>query len=229
MTTQQQPNGLNRRQVLALRGLRLPSAALKKLREAGIYCEPAISIEYQHLAKRYVIWGRESGGAVAQIGAYCGFADVTGERLEWLTRIDAVGRNGIHATVVAPGLVRIQVFRVAQTFELLITRHDLAPKVEGSRPSLQNRVLFHGVNGTVPSQLSVGQGRVHGQILPGFRTRGGEVLPVPAAFQEVARIAVAGTFCFGCHSPHLLLPRTDETAEMSSSEVGQSDEQANAR
>src|SRR5690349_14423344 len=104
MTTQQQPNGLSRRQVLALRGLRLPSAALKMLREVGIYCEPAVSIEYQHLPKRHVILGRESGGAVPQLGAYCGFVDVTGERLEWLTRIDAVGRNGIHATVVAPSL-----------------------------------------------------------------------------------------------------------------------------
>jgi hypothetical protein len=227
MTTETKQKHLSKGQVLALRGLRLPSPALKMLRNAGIYCEPAVSIEYQNLARRYVICGRESGGAVAQIGAYCGFVDVAGERLEWLTRVDAVGRNGVHATVVATSVVRIQVFRCAQTFELLITRHDLVPVVEGRRPSLQNRVLFHGVNGTVPSQLSVGQGRVHGQILPGFRTRGGEVLPVPAAFQEVARLAVAGSSCFGCHSPHLLLPRTDETAEMSS-RVGRSDEQADA-
>jgi hypothetical protein len=224
MTTETKQKHLSKREVIALRGLRLPSAALKMLGEAGIYCEPAISIEYQHLAKRHVILGRESGGAVPQLGAYCGFVDVTGERLEWLTRIDAIGRNGIHATVVAPSLLRIQVFRVAQTFELLITRHDLVPQLEGRRPSLQNRVLFHGVNGTVPSQLLVGQGRVHGQILPGFRTRGGELLTVPATFQEVVRIAVAGASCLGCHSPHLLLPRMDEAPGIDSQEIGPSDE-----
>ena len=205
MTTASQKNVLSRRQVLALRGLRLPSPALKLLREAGIYCEPAISIENQNLARRYVIWGRESGGAVAQVGAYCGFVDITGNRLEWLTRVDAVGRNGIHATVVAPSLARLQVFRNGQTFELLITRHELIAKAEGRRPALQSRVLFHGVNGTVLSQIS------NGQILPEFRTRAGEVLRVPAAFEEAVRIAVAGSLCQGCHAPHLLRPKTEET------------------
>ena len=204
MTTASQQNVLSRRQVLALRGLRLPSPALKLLREAGIYCEPAISIEYQNLARRYVIWGRESGGAVAQVGAYCGFVDVAGNRLEWLTRADAVGRNGIHATVVAPSLVRLQVFRSGQTFELLITRHELIAKAEGRRPALQSRVLFHGVNGTVLSQTS------NGQILPEFRTRAGEVLRIPAAFEEAVRIAIAGSLCQGCHAPYLLQPGTDD-------------------
>ena len=211
MTAASQQNVLSRRQVLALRGLRLPSPALKLLREAGIYCEPAISIEYQNLARRYVIWGRESGGAVGQVGAYCGFVDVTGNRLEWLSRVDAVGRNGIHATVVAPSLVRLQVFRSGQTFELLITRHELIAKAEGRRPALQNRVLFHGVNGAVLSQSSNGQSSLHGQIRPEFRTRAGEVLRVPAAFEEAVRIAVAGSLCQGCHAPHLLQPGTDDT------------------
>src|SRR6266403_3236352 len=87
MTTASQQNVLSRRQVLALRGLRLPSPALKLLREAGIYCEPAISIEYQNLARRYVIWGRESGGAIARLGAYCGYVGTSGEPLDWLARL----------------------------------------------------------------------------------------------------------------------------------------------
>jgi hypothetical protein len=131
MTTASQRNVLNRRQVLALRGLRLPSPALKLLREAGIYCEPAISIEYQNLARRYVIWGRESGGAVAQVGAYCGFVDVKGNRLEWLSRVDAVGRNGIHATVVAPSLVRVQVF--SQRAYIRVAHYPARANSEGGR------------------------------------------------------------------------------------------------
>jgi hypothetical protein len=54
------------------------------------------------------------------------------------------------------------------------------------------------------------------------------VLRVPAAFHEAARLAVAATSCFGCHTPHLLLPRTDETAGIDSQEIGPSDEQADA-
>jgi single-strand DNA-binding protein len=44
-------NRLSREQLLALRGLRLPSAAIKQLQQAGIYCEPSISTEHQHLAR----------------------------------------------------------------------------------------------------------------------------------------------------------------------------------
>ena len=205
MTSQQ--NSLSRRQVLALRGIRLPSPALKQLRNAGIYCEPAISIEYQHLAKKYVIWGRESGGAVQQIGAYCGFVGAAGERLEWLTRVNSVGRNGIHATVVAPSLVRVQAFRDGQTLELLLTRHELIAEGEGRRPSLHNQILFHGVHGTFPVHSSVQEGNLHGGFLPEFLSRAGEPLLVPLAFQEGARIAISGTYSLGCKTPQLLLPR----------------------
>lgn len=76
-----EPKSLRRDQVLALRGLRLPSIALKGLGLAGIYCRPAISIQFQQAAERYAIRGVESGGAVAQIGAYCGFAGGAGSPL----------------------------------------------------------------------------------------------------------------------------------------------------
>jgi hypothetical protein len=208
MTMTSQQNSLSRRQVLALRGLRLPSPALKRLHEAGIYCEPAISIEYQHLAKKYVIWGRESGGAVHQIGAYCGFVGAAGERLEWLTHVNSVGRNGIHATVVASSLVRVQAFRDGQTFQLLLTRHELIAQAEGRRPSLQSHVLFHGANGTFPVHSSAEEFYLPGGIPPEFLSRAGEPLLVPLAFQEAARIAIAGTHMFGCKTPQLLLPKT---------------------
>jgi hypothetical protein len=45
---------LTRSEVLALRGLRLPSAALKGLQRAGIYCQPAISVESRQATKGYV-------------------------------------------------------------------------------------------------------------------------------------------------------------------------------
>ena len=43
---------LSRAQVLALRGLRLPGLALKRLRQTGIFCDPSISIQHQTSAQR---------------------------------------------------------------------------------------------------------------------------------------------------------------------------------
>ena len=53
--------------------LTLPAAAIRRLREAGIYCTPEISLEFQRTSKRYVLRGRESGGATKQIGRYVTF------------------------------------------------------------------------------------------------------------------------------------------------------------
>jgi hypothetical protein len=75
---------MNHYQVLALRGLRLPAMTLKSLKAAGIYCQPSVSIEHQHLAGRYVLRGVESGGAVADLGAYCSFVEETGQPISWL-------------------------------------------------------------------------------------------------------------------------------------------------
>ena len=61
---------LDHHELLARQGLRLPAIILRHLRSAGIYCQPTVSIEHQHLAKRYVLRGVECGGAVADLGAY---------------------------------------------------------------------------------------------------------------------------------------------------------------
>ena len=123
-TTQNHP--VDHRELLARQGLRLPAVTLKHLRSAGIYCQPSISIEHQHLAKRYVLRGVESGGAVAELGAYSSFVDEQGAALSWLQRIDSIGVNGVHAIVVARVLVRVQMLRIERTYDLLITRHSLA-------------------------------------------------------------------------------------------------------
>jgi hypothetical protein len=40
--------------------LTLPAAAVDRLRKAGIYCTPNITVEFQHATKRHVLRGRES-------------------------------------------------------------------------------------------------------------------------------------------------------------------------
>src|SRR5260370_39150620 len=98
MRNQQSPaKPMNHNQILALRGLRLPTMTLKSLKSAGIYCQPSVSIEHQHLAGKYVLRGVESGGAVADLAAYCSFVEETGHAISWLLRVDSIAVNGVHA------------------------------------------------------------------------------------------------------------------------------------
>jgi hypothetical protein len=193
---------LSKRQILALRGIRLPVSALKVLRETGIYCDPSVSIEYQNLARKYVIRGRESGGAAAHIGAYCGFVDMNGDPLVWLSHIDTVARNGIHAVVVAQELVRVQMFRNGQTCDLLVTRHALTFRSERKRPTLENSIIFHGSQGTLSQEST----------LPSFHTRAGVELFVPEIFRDAVGRTITGTRCIGCHHCHVMKPPIELTA-----------------
>lgn len=206
---------MSRAQVLALRGLRLPTAALKQLQQTGIYCEPSISIEHQHLGRKYVTRGVESGGAVAELGHYVGFVDTNGRPLSWLQRVDSVGRNGLHAVVVAPQFVRLQMFRRAQAYHLLITQHHLESPQEGRRPALQNKIIFHGINGVLAFELWGKDSHFRGQVAPAFLTRSGEPLLVPEMFRDAVYRITAAVSCFGYRHCHLLQP---ELAGRSSTE-----------
>jgi hypothetical protein len=49
----------------------------------------------------YVLRGVESGGAVADLGAYSSFVAEDSHALPWLQRVDSIGVNGVHAIVVS--------------------------------------------------------------------------------------------------------------------------------
>src|SRR5215469_8551788 len=135
-------NNSQAQDVLARQGLRLPQIVLKRLRDAGIYCQPTLSIEFQNVAKKHVLRGVESGGAVATMGAYASFVDERGEPLAWLQRVDSIAVNGVHAIAVAPVLFRLEMLRIERTYDLLITRHSLTKSLNGARPHLVSSVLF---------------------------------------------------------------------------------------
>ena len=198
---------LDQREVLARQGLRLPALTLKCLRGAGIYCQPSISIEHQHLAKRYVLRGVESGGAVADLGAYSSFVDEHGTALDWLQRVDSVGVNGVHAVVVAPVLVRVEILRVERTYDLLITRHSLTASAHGQRPRLESAVLFYGRRGSLEMELWGKDASYGGSVAPVFYSRAGEVATLPAGFHNAAAQITAAVCCVGCRHCHLLQPR----------------------
>ncbi len=188
------------------RGLSLPRRAVRRLAQVGIFARPDVSLEHQHLARRYVIRGVESGGAIAEIGRYVTFTGKDGEPLTYLHPIDAVGVNGLHAVVVAPALVRVEMFRSGRTCELLITKHWPGQAEDGKRPPLESKVLFRGVHGYLEVDLRGKRREGAGSGLPIFYSRGGEPMEIPAAFQTAVEAVTRGIGCLGCSHCHYLVP-----------------------
>jgi hypothetical protein len=193
-------------EVLARQGLRLPQVVLKHLRTAGIYCQPSVSVEHQNLAKKYVLRGVESGGAIADLGAYASFVNERGETLPWLQRVDSIGVNGVHAIVVAPLLVRIQMLRIERTYDLLITRHCLANSPNNPRPQLESSILFYGRRGGLEMELWGKDVTFRGAVSPVFYTRAGESVALPQELQRAVRRITAAVCCLGCRHCHVLGP-----------------------
>jgi hypothetical protein len=182
--------------LLAHRGLTLPRGVLRRLNDVGIFAQPHVSLEHQHLARRYAVRGIESGGAVKEVGRYVTFCGPSGEPLPYVHPIDAIGVNGVHAVVIAPILVRVELFRSGRTCQLLITWHEPGRSEDGRRPPLTSSVVFRGVNGFLQS----GDADV-----PRFWSRAGEEHEIPVLFAPVVRAATLGTKCCGCSHAHFSL------------------------
>ncbi len=209
---------VEKQDVLAHRGLTLPRNVLRRLDKVGIFAQSHVSLEHQHLARRYVVRGIESGGAVREIGRYVTFCGPVGEPLPYLHPIDAIGVNGVHAVVIAPVLVRIELFRSGRTCQLLITRHEPAHLENGRRPPLVNRVVFRGVNGFLESANGREATGLAGSSVPRFWSRSGEEREIPPVFAAAAEAATRGARCFGCPHRHFLAaPLATEAAAGASS------------
>jgi hypothetical protein len=179
---------------------------LKRLRDAGIYCQPTVSIEHQNVAGQYVLRGVESGGAIAHLGAYSGFMGEGGETLSWLQRVDSIAVNGVHAIVVAPVLVRLEMLRIERTYDLLITRHSLTESVNGKKPQLMSSILFYGRRGSLEMELWGKDSGFRGTLCPVFYTRAGESAALREAFQSPVSRMTAAVCCLRCRHCHLLNP-----------------------
>ena len=190
---------------LAHRGIALARRVLRRLDEVGIFAQPTVSLEHQHLAGRYVARGIESGGAVKDIGRYVTFCGLEGEPLAYLHPMDTIGVNGVHAVVIAPILVRIELFRAGRTCQLLITKHQPGKVENGRRPLLENTVLFRGVNGFLDGEPCGKEDHVPGSAMPRFWSRSGEQRQIPPAFVASVRAATTGATCVGCSHTHCLV------------------------
>ena len=202
----------NRAREEARRGLILSHSALRKLAEVGIFAKAAVSLEHQHLAHRYVIRGIESGGAVEGVGHYVTFCGEAGEPLSRLHPLDSIGVNGVHAVVIAPSLVRVEIFRRGHTYDLLITRHAPGRAEDGKRPPLESKILFRAHDGYLALDLVKEHKNQRGSVMPTFHSRGGEPIAVPAKFEAVVKRATHASACVGCaHSHYLRAPEPERT------------------
>ena len=191
----------------ALHGLALPTGVLKALQKRGIYCTPGVSLEHQHLAKRYVLRGVESGGAVSDMGRACAFVSPEGDPLPWLQSLDSIAVNGRHAIFLAESLVRVEMLRTVRTCELAITLHTLSNVPGRNRPEIATMLVFRGRDGFLPIDLWKDEHRaLRGRMTPVFYDRAGEVLPLPLRFEKAIRKVTAAVCCVGCKHAHVGVP-----------------------
>ena len=211
-------------QILAQRGLTLSRQVLKRLHDAGIVARPGVCLEYQRLPARYVVRGVESGGSVMDLGRFVTFCSPDGAALPYLHPIDSITVNGVHAVVVAPVLVRIEVFRSGRTYQLLITEHQAGKCEPRRRPSIASNVLFRGVNGFADVKATCEIDTVRAPQIPKFWSRSGEELRFPAAFSLCVAAAVSGAHCVECSHAHFLMDpaRLGEIPTSSSKELEKS-------
>lgn len=149
-----------------------------------------------------MVRGIESGGAIKDLGRYVTFCGPDGEPLPYLHPIDPIGVNGVHAVVIAPVLVRVELLRSGRTCQLLITRHEPGKAESGRRPLLKSDVLFRGVNGFLDSSRPEKSDHAPSSTVPQFWTRGGEKQQIPPQFVVGVLAATKGASCVGCSHMH---------------------------
>jgi hypothetical protein len=112
----------------------------------------------------------------------------------------------VHAIVVAPVLIRVQMLRIERTYDLLITRHQLATSGDSRRPRLESSVLFYGRRGGLEMELWGKDAAFRGTVCPVFYTRAGEHVVLPRDFQDAAYRITSAVCCLGCRHCHLQGP-----------------------
>ncbi|MHB8412541.1 MAG: hypothetical protein ACYDDI_11435 [Candidatus Acidiferrales bacterium] len=185
-----------------MRRVNMPRAALVQLQRAGIYARTEVTAVHQEAARRFVLRGLESGGAVEGFGRYVTFTDEGGKPLAYICPIESLAVNGLHAVVVAPVLVRVVMLRAGHTYDLLISRHEAV--ANGKRPAIESKVLFQGEHGYLRFDLAGADKQKRGAVTPRFWSRAGEPLPVPRAFVPVVLELTAAVNCVACSHAHFL-------------------------
>jgi len=195
---------MSRQKFTGTLGLPLTRRAIRILKEGGIYAHSLLSVEHQELAKRYVIRGLESGGSVGDVGRYVTFADEDGKPLQYLHPVETIAVNGLHAVVISSAMLRADMLRKGQTYELLITRHWLNFVTNGPKPRLECEIVFRGIHGRLELDLTAKDKTQAGRVVPTFYSLAGEESAIPEIFLTLVRAVTRGVNCIGCSHMHYL-------------------------
>ncbi len=188
---------------LAQRGLTLPEPTRKEILKTGIFCRPTLELVYQQQNKRWALRGEESGGAVALLGHYAGFADVEGRPIAWMQRVQNFMPNGVHAVVIEPAFCRVEMFRYENTYDVLITRHSLTGEGQ-KRPRIASEIVYYRRAGTLATELWGKDAAFRGGASPRFFRRNGEEELPPEKFIDSLLKVTEAVCCVGCKHTHLL-------------------------
>jgi hypothetical protein len=204
---------------LQVHGVSLPENVLTQLSALGIYAQPALKKMRQPRRDRIVLIGEESGGAALvrnenmpmDVGRYITFADESGRPLPRIKLTESLCGSGRHASVLAPLLVRIEIYRVKQICQLLVTRHE----VEQSKPyRVRNSIVFRGLDGTVDLERLRAGRTSHSSVLPKFLSEAlDSELEIPLTLRAAIAAATVGSVCVRCSHSHFT---TDALLEDSS-------------
>src|SRR5208283_4995421 len=115
---------------------------------------------------------------------------------------EAIGVNGVHAVVVAPVLVRVEMLRKGRTYELLITQHRPRAVDKGHRPQLETKILFRGIHGRLELDLSGKDKAQAGAVVPTFYSLSGEEIAIAKEFRAAICAVSKGVNCSGCAHCH---------------------------
>jgi len=201
---------MKQNQFTGVMGLRLSRHALRVLKDRGIFAHSPVTLVHQHLTGRYVVRGLESGGAVGDVGRYITFVGEDGKPIECLHPVEAIGVNGVHAVVIAPALVRIDMLRKGRTYELLITGHRPREVNDGNRPQLETRILFREIHGRLELDLAGKDKARAGAVMPMFYSLAGEEIAIPKQFRQAVCSIAKAVNCSGCsHSHYVRAPRKE--------------------
>ena len=197
-----------------------------RLRMERIYVDWRMSCEMQRQSKQWVIRATESGGAVGDIGYYLGYCGLKGERLRLSYELATLTFNGMHAVVVAPELVKVEMLRIDRNYQLMLSRHvrtaktKLDKKTGKPRRWILNYLQFISVHGSLDLELWGKDKKLSGLVEPVFKNRLGEIVQPPEAFLPAVRAATQGVNTLKCRKALLL---SKEAVDWQNTPVGQAE------
>ena len=122
--------------------------------------------------------------------------------MPWLQTIDSLAVNGPHAVVIAPVVTRIEMLRIARTYELCITRHRPSQWKPGTVPNFVPKNCFAarmGIllwNSGAKTRISAAVSGRSSSHVPARRSN------CPAGFGDAVKAVTSGVTCLNCSHPH---------------------------